>query len=148
MTAKTTRSKNTKPTRAGANSAKAKKKKPAEPSRTKEKLTALGAAARVLAETQEPMSCPELIAAMAAKRYRSSPTGKTPQATLSAAIQREIELKKNQSRLKKRPRLDGLRSPKSIPPSLSIRIQEASRGGGLSFFVHARRQNCTNVIVT
>jgi hypothetical protein len=96
MKAKTTASKSTKPTQA-----KPKKKKPTEPSRTKEKLTALGAAALVLAETREPMSCPDLIAAMAAKGFWSSPTGKTPHATLSAAIQREIDVKKNQSRFKK-----------------------------------------------
>jgi hypothetical protein len=97
--AKSTASKSTKQTHTKI--AKHKKKTLTEPSRTKEKLTALGAAARVLAETHEPMSCPDLIAAMAAKGYWSSPTGKTPHATLSAAIQREIDVKKNQSRFKK-----------------------------------------------
>jgi hypothetical protein len=101
MKAKTTASKTTK--LAHAKNTKAKRKKPAGPRRshTNEKLTALGAAARVLAETKQPMSCPELIAVMADKGYWSSPAGKTPHATLSAAIQREIEVKKEQSRFKK-----------------------------------------------
>jgi hypothetical protein len=102
MRAKTTRSKTSKPTGAGTKSAKAKQKprKPA-PSVPREKLSALEAAARVLAETKGPMSCPELIAAMAAKGYWSSPAGKTPHATLSSAIKREIEVKKDESRFKK-----------------------------------------------
>jgi len=98
MKAKTTASKTTKSTR--TKNAKA-KKKAAPPSQAKEKLTALDAAARVLGETRKPMSCPELIAAMAAKGYWRSPSGKTPQATLYAAIQHEIKVKKNQSRFKK-----------------------------------------------
>ena len=65
------------------------------------KLSALDAAARVLGETRQAMSCAELIEAMAAKDYWSSPAGKTPQATLYAAIQREIVVKKGQSRFKK-----------------------------------------------
>jgi hypothetical protein len=39
------------------------------------------------------MSCPELIEAMAARGYWSSPSGKTPAATLYAAIAREIQAK-------------------------------------------------------
>jgi hypothetical protein len=65
------------------------------------KLSALDAASRVLGETKQPMSCVELIETMAAKGYWSSPAGKTPQATLYAAIQREIAVKKDQSRFKK-----------------------------------------------
>jgi hypothetical protein len=65
------------------------------------KVSALDAAVRILAETKKDMSCPELIAAMATKGYWTSPGGKTPQATLSSAIQREIVVKKNQSRFKK-----------------------------------------------
>jgi hypothetical protein len=60
---------------------------------TDQKLSALDAAAKVLRETGQPMSCPELIAQMAAKRYWSSPKGKTPSATLYAAIAREIRLR-------------------------------------------------------
>jgi hypothetical protein len=57
------------------------------------KLSALDAAARVLRETGQAMSCPELIAQMAAKSYWSSPKGQTPSATLYAALTREIRLK-------------------------------------------------------
>jgi HB1, ASXL, restriction endonuclease HTH domain len=54
------------------------------------KLSALDAAARVLAEAGEPMTCQEMIDAMAAKKYWSSPGGKTPSATLYSAILREL----------------------------------------------------------
>lgn len=62
------------------------------------KLSALDAAARVLAETGTPMNTMELIQAMAAKGYWASPAGKTPQATLYAAILREIKSKGAASR--------------------------------------------------
>jgi hypothetical protein len=62
------------------------------------KLSALDAAARVLRESGEPMSCPELIEQMAAKGYWSSPNGKTPSSTLYAAIAREVKLKGAASR--------------------------------------------------
>jgi len=42
------------------------------------KLSALDAAAQVLAETGQPLSCKEMIEAMAQKGYWSSPGGKTP----------------------------------------------------------------------
>jgi hypothetical protein len=64
-------------------------------------LSALAAAARVLEETQQAMNCPELIAAMAAKGYWTSPAGKTPAATLHAAITREIKTKADQARFQK-----------------------------------------------
>jgi hypothetical protein len=54
------------------------------------KLSALDAAARVLAEAGQPMTCQEMIDAMAAKGYWSSPGGKTPAATLYSAILREL----------------------------------------------------------
>ena len=47
------------------------------------------------------MTCQDLIRAMAAKGYWTSPNGKTPQATLYAAILREITHKKDQARFKK-----------------------------------------------
>jgi HB1, ASXL, restriction endonuclease HTH domain len=64
-------------------------------------LSALAAAARVLEETQQAMNCPELIAAMAARGYWSSPAGKTPAATLYAAITREIKTKADKARFQK-----------------------------------------------
>jgi hypothetical protein len=65
------------------------------------KLSALDAAAKVLSETGQAMSCQELIAAMAAQGYWTSPAGKTPHATLYAAILREIQVKKADARFRK-----------------------------------------------
>src|SRR5262249_13466347 len=60
--------------------------------------SALDAAARVLRESGQPMSCPELIEQMATKGYWTSPKGKTPSSTLYAAIAREVKLKGTASR--------------------------------------------------
>jgi hypothetical protein len=76
-----------------------KPKTPAEPK--VKKLSALDAAAKVLGETGTPMTCKELIGAMAAKGYWTSPGGRTPDATLAAAIIREIAVKGEQSRFVK-----------------------------------------------
>ena len=65
------------------------------------KLSAIDAAAKVLSETGDPMDCRTLIATMASKKYWSSPGGKTPHATLHAAVTREIKNKKGESRFKK-----------------------------------------------
>ena len=65
------------------------------------KLSALAAAAKVLAETGQAMTCKELIAAMTAGGYWTSPAGKTPEATLYAALAREIKVKKDQARFRK-----------------------------------------------
>lgn len=46
----------------------------------------LDAAAQVLAEEGRPMTCQELIAAMATKGYWTSPVGPTPDATLYTAV--------------------------------------------------------------
>jgi hypothetical protein len=73
---------------------------PAPPKPPKQ-MSALDAAAKVLAETGQPMSCPELIAAMAAQGYWSSPHGKTPAATLYAAMTREATTKGATSRFRK-----------------------------------------------
>jgi HB1, ASXL, restriction endonuclease HTH domain len=71
--------------------------KPAKP----KKLSALDAAAQVLSEAGQPMNCQEMIAAMAAKAYWTSPAGKTPQATLYSALLREIKTKGDQARFQK-----------------------------------------------
>ena len=63
--------------------------------------TALDAAARVLAESGQAMSCGALIAAMAAKGYWTSPAGKTPSSTLYAAMAREIKVKGAAARFRK-----------------------------------------------
>jgi hypothetical protein len=65
------------------------------------KRSALEAAVRVLAETGQAMSCPELITAMAAKGYWSSPKGKTPASTLYASFLRELQTKGENARFLK-----------------------------------------------
>jgi hypothetical protein len=62
------------------------------------KLSAIDAAAQVLAVKGEPMTAPELIEAMATQGLWSSPKGKTPAATLYAAMLREITTKGKESR--------------------------------------------------
>jgi hypothetical protein len=64
-------------------------------------MSALDAAAKVLGESSEPMASKEMIEAMAKKKYWTSPGGKTPHATLYAAILREINVKGNESRFVK-----------------------------------------------
>jgi hypothetical protein len=50
------------------------------------KLSAIDAAAKVLAEAGEPMDCQTMIKTMAEKGYWTSPGGKTPAATLYTAV--------------------------------------------------------------
>jgi len=64
-------------------------------------ISALDSAQRLLAETKEPMTCRQLIEAMAAKGYWQSVGGKTPQNTLHAAIAKEIRTKGKASRFRK-----------------------------------------------
>ncbi|HEY7312933.1 MAG TPA: winged helix-turn-helix domain-containing protein [Gemmataceae bacterium] len=78
------------------------RKTPAAPK--EKKLSALDAAARVLAEVGRAMSCQEMIAAMADKGYWTSPGGKTPAATLYSAILKEITTKGAASRFVKKER--------------------------------------------
>jgi hypothetical protein len=80
---------------------KARKAKSADAETRAKKVSALDAAARVLGEAGQPMTCQELIGAMAAKGYWSSPKGKTPHATLYAAILREITTKQAEARFQK-----------------------------------------------
>jgi HB1, ASXL, restriction endonuclease HTH domain len=68
------------------------------------KLSAIDAAAQVLAANQEPMNAKEMIEAMAAKNLWTSPGGKTPHATLYSAIIREIALKGKEARFVKKER--------------------------------------------
>jgi hypothetical protein len=83
--------------------AKATKKQPnakAKPA-TPKKLSALSAAARVLSENGGSMTTKEMIETMAQKKLWESPNGKTPAATLYAAILLEITTKGTDSRFKK-----------------------------------------------
>ena len=65
------------------------------------KMSALDAAAKVLGEAKEPMTSKGMIEAMAEKGYWKSPGGKTPHATLYAAILREINTKGKEARFTK-----------------------------------------------
>jgi len=104
MKAKKKHAPKTPPAQAGKAAAKTQKAAPApasNPTPQAPKPSALAAAARVLAETGQAMTCPELIVAMASKGYWTSPAGKTPSATLYAALTREIQTKKDQARFRK-----------------------------------------------
>ncbi|GJQ27323.1 MAG: hypothetical protein HBSAPP02_23550 [Phycisphaerae bacterium] len=65
------------------------------------RVSALDAAAQVLKAAGKPMRSGELITAMAEKGLWTSPGGKTPEATLYAAMMREARDKKAESRFKK-----------------------------------------------
>lgn len=65
------------------------------------KLSQIAAAAKVLALASEPMGAKEMVEAMATKGLWTSPGGKTPEATLYAAIMREINAKGDQARFAK-----------------------------------------------
>ena len=73
------------------------KPEPAAPKR----LSALDAAAQVLAEAGTEMSAREMIKAMADQGLWASPGGKTPDATLYSAITREVSAKGADSRFTK-----------------------------------------------
>jgi len=64
-------------------------------------LSAINAAAKVLAESKEPLTARQMIEQMAKKGYWSSPGGKTPHATLYAALLRDIQRKGEDSRFVK-----------------------------------------------
>jgi hypothetical protein len=87
------------PEGAGGQAAKPRRAKKAagEPKR----ISALDAAAQVLAESDQPLRAREMIEAMAARGLWSSPNGKTPEATLYAAILREISTKGAAARFRK-----------------------------------------------
>ena len=66
------------------------------------RISALGAAVRVLAEAKEPMNCRQLIETMTEKDYwQPKNAGKTPQNTLHAAISKEIKTKGADARFEK-----------------------------------------------
>ena len=65
------------------------------------KLSAIDAAAQVLAAGKESLTAKEMIEAMAKQALWTSPGGKTPHATLYSAIIREIAIKGKDSRFVK-----------------------------------------------
>ncbi|MCC6659504.1 MAG: winged helix-turn-helix domain-containing protein [Phycisphaerales bacterium] len=78
----------------------AKAPKPAKEAKPK-RVSGLDAAAQVIAGAKVPMRAKEMIAEMEAKGLWKSPDGKTPEATLYAAIIREIAAKGDKARFKK-----------------------------------------------
>lgn len=80
------------PAKAGGKTAKPKKEK---------RMSGLDAAAKVLVESKEPLGALDIVKAMETKGYWKSPGGKTPHATIYAAICREISEKGKDARFKK-----------------------------------------------
>jgi hypothetical protein len=72
----------------------------ARPGPKREGLGGLDAAATVLTGSPEPMGCKQLVAEML-KRKLWSTKGKTPAATIGAALGRDIQQKKDRSRFRK-----------------------------------------------
>ena len=108
MSAKKTTKKATTPKATKTGAAPAKKAPATKPATKKakangeaKKLSAIDAAAQVLASSKEAMNCKALIETMATKGLWTSPGGKTPHATLYSAILREIATKGKEARFKK-----------------------------------------------
>jgi hypothetical protein len=84
---------------------KTKKDKPSKEKKAKpdkvERPSLLNMAAQVLAAAKKPMNAKELVEEVKAKKLWESPAGKTPHATLSAAIMKEIATKGKDSRFRK-----------------------------------------------
>ncbi len=72
-----------------------------KPAAAPKRLSALDAAAQVLQKAAKPMTSKALIATMAEQKLWTSPNGKTPHATLNAAMLREIGTKAGKARVKK-----------------------------------------------
>jgi hypothetical protein len=81
--------------------AKRQRKAKAPPAPKAKGMSALDAAALVLSEAGGAMGCQEMIEVMGQKRLWSSPNGKTPAATLYAAILRELQTKGDSGRFVK-----------------------------------------------
>jgi HB1, ASXL, restriction endonuclease HTH domain len=90
------KTKSTKTTKAAKKAPTKKTKEPKE-----KKLSAIDAAAQVLASSKEPLNAKEMIESMAAKGLWTSPGGKTPAATLYSALIREIATKGKEARFVK-----------------------------------------------
>ncbi len=71
-----------------------------KPKKEEEKFSGLDAAAKILAEAKKPMNC-KMIVADAFKRNLWRSEGATPEATIYAAIIREISAKAGDARFKK-----------------------------------------------
>lgn len=83
-----------------ASASKATKATTAKKPVAQKRLSLLDAAVTILAESKEPMSCKDMVERAIAKKLWST-SGKTPHATLHAAISREIATKGKTSRFEK-----------------------------------------------
>ncbi len=101
MSTKKTATKKATPKAAKPQDTKKDAKKAKAPRKREGKMSALDAAAKVLAESAEPMTAKAMIEAMATKGYWTSPGGATPHSTLYAAIIREIGTKGAEARFQK-----------------------------------------------
>jgi len=92
--------------KAGAPAPEANAAKPAKKAKDQKekKVSAIDAAAQVLAGAKEPMNTKEMIEAMATQGLWTSPGGKTPHATLYSEIIREIATKGKDARFVKKDR--------------------------------------------
>ena len=100
-TAKKTTAKKTAARKTTAKKATATKTAKKAPAKKRDKLSAIDAAAQVLAGAGEPMTCKQIVEAMAAKKLWTSPGGATPHATLYSAMLREIKNKGKDARFTK-----------------------------------------------
>jgi len=73
---------------------------PKRPGPQRSGLGGLDAAATVLSGANKPMNCKELVAQMLTRKLWST-KGKTPTATIGAALARDINAKKEKSRFRK-----------------------------------------------
>ena len=77
------------------------KAKTAKAPKADRQMSGLDAAAKVLAEATEPLNAKQIIEQAAAKNYWTSPGGKTPHATIYAAMIVEIAKKGDLARFRK-----------------------------------------------
>jgi hypothetical protein len=84
-----------------AKAAKAPRAAKPKPEKKPRAMSGLDAAAKVLAGAKAPMNCKDIVAAAEAKGLWRSKSGKTPHATVYAAIIREIEAKGKSARFRK-----------------------------------------------
>ena len=100
MSAKKTTKKQTQKKQAAKAQPKAKATKAKPASKTTKGMSGLDAAAKVLADAGEPLGCKEMVERMLAKGLWKT-SGKTPAATIYAAIIREIAKKGKDARFRK-----------------------------------------------
>ena len=98
---KTTTKKSDAAPKAKPGKATAPKEAPAKPAAPAKNLSQIEAAVAVLKTAGEPLTCKQMVKAMAAKKLWHSPAGKTPEATLYAAMLREITKKGDAARFVK-----------------------------------------------